>query len=142
MNSLPSNDNDYDSKKNKRKDHSTDYERDNHHRSSKKHRRSSPSTIYSSNRHRSSSKQQQQHRRRSSSSSSRSSENPSHHSPNDHDEHSNRKLTKGTLGSELDKLRLKTPGQNKTVPTTTTTIITENPPVHIEHDRSTGNRSE
>jgi len=138
-----SNDNDY-SKKKKRKDQSNDYERDDHyHRSTKKHRRSSPSTNYSSSsRRRDSSK----HRRRSSSSSrsTRSSENPS---PSDRNENSSGKISKGTLGSELNKLRPKSSLQSKTVaqpspataaaalPTTTTATIS-----NVDQDQQTNSR--
>jgi serine/threonine protein kinase len=80
------NESDIQSKNKKRKYHETD----NYH-SSNKHRRSSPTTNYSSY-HRS---KNSKHRRRSSST------------------HSTGKLTKGTLGSELDKLRPK----NKTIET-------------------------
>jgi len=86
---------------NKKRKH---YHTDNNH-SSKKHRRASPSTIYSSNHHRSRSSK---HRRRSSSSSTCSSERNHYSISNEFDNNQTGKLTKGTLGSELDKLRPKT----------------------------------
>jgi hypothetical protein len=93
----------------KRKPHYTD-----DHHSSKKHRRSSPATIYSSH-HRS---RNSTHRRRSSSSSlsPRSNEIHQHAPSNQYDSNQTGKLTKGTLGSELDKLRPKT-NKNKTITT-------------------------
>ncbi|CAF0806141.1 unnamed protein product [Rotaria sordida] len=113
-----SNDIDFDIKNKKRKHYHIDNDRHNNHRSSKKYRRSSPSTIYSSHHHSRSSK----HRRRSSSSpsssplSSRSSDNNQYSPTNDYEHNQHGKLTKGTLGSELDKLRPKTT-KNKTIKT-------------------------
>jgi hypothetical protein len=116
-NVVASNETEYESMKKKRKHQPTGgHERDNHHeRSSKKHRRSSPVSTYASHR-----RQTSKHRRRSSSSSTRSSENNSYLSSNDNDDGAHRKATKGTLGSELDKLRPKG-NQNKTVSQTTHT---------------------
>ncbi|CAF3414292.1 unnamed protein product [Rotaria sp. Silwood1] len=114
-----SNDIDIDIKNKKRKQHHIDNDRHSNHHSSKKHRRSSPSTIYSSHHHRS---RNSKHRRKSSSSSlsSRSSDNNQYSPTNDYEHNQHGKLTKGTLGSELDKLRPKTT-KNKTVTQTKTT---------------------
>lgn len=93
-----SNSNDYESLNKKRKNHHTD-----DYRSSKKHRRLSPSTIYSSHDRRS---KDSKHRRRSTSSTGSSKRNS--HSPlNQYENNQTGKLTKGTLGSELDKIRPK-----------------------------------
>jgi hypothetical protein len=102
-----SNENDFDTINKKRKHYHTDNDRHNDHRSSKKHRRSSPSTIYSSHHHR---PRSPKHRRRSSSSSrsTRSSDNKQYSPAHEHQNNQHAKLTKGTLGSELDKLRPKT----------------------------------
>ncbi|CAF3877203.1 unnamed protein product [Rotaria sp. Silwood2] len=115
-----SNDIDFDIINKKRKHDHIDNDRYSNHRSSKKHRRSSPSTIYSSHHYRSGSSK---HRRRSSSSSvsSRSSDNNQYSPTNDYGHNQHGKLTKGTLGSELDKLRPKTT-KNKTVSQTIATL--------------------
>ncbi|CAF3055352.1 unnamed protein product [Rotaria socialis] len=99
-----SHDSDFEAINKKRKHHDGDNDRHSNHHSSKKHRRSSPSTIYSSHR-----RDRSKHRRRSSSSSSTRSNENNHYSPSKEYEHGQQgKLTKGTLGSELDKLRPKT----------------------------------
>ena len=95
-----SNEPDFETVSKKRKQHHLD-DRHTNHRLSKKRRPSSPSVIYSFNRHRS---RNFKYHRRSSSLSTRSSDNNQHSPIKEYDQ---TKLMKGTLGSELDKLRPK-----------------------------------
>lgn len=116
-NEISSNDNNFDVKSKKRTHHH--YHTDNSNHSPKRNRRTSPlpsysTSIYSShyNHHQRKSK----YHRKSSSSSTRSSERSS---SNENDDNAKcQRSTKGTLASELDKLRPKF-NKNKTVTTNT-----------------------